>query len=181
MDTRARQTDAAQCAMRAFRFGLAGAALAALMSCAGYSPRGLPLGASQAQAIEQMGQASGRYPLDGGGERLEFWRGPYGKHTYMLDFDAGGRLIHVEQVLDEAHFSALKVGMPAEQVLRRIGHPSEASYLPRQKHTLWSYRYFNPFCIWFQVSIDTNGHVAELGQNFDPLCERRRFSPGFPF
>jgi hypothetical protein len=95
--------------------------------------------------------------------------------------NSGGRLIHVEQVLDEAHFSALKVGMPAEQVLRRIGHPSEASYLPRQKHTLWSYRYFNPFCIWFQVSIDTNGHVAELGQNFDPLCERRRFSPGFPF
>lgn len=160
---------------------LAAAAAALLAGCAGYSPGSLPQGASRDETVRVMGAPTGQYALPNGGTRLEFARGPFGKHTYMLDFDAGGRLIHVEQVLDEAHFSALKVGMPAEQVLRRIGHPSEASYLPRQKHTLWSYRYFNPFCIWFQVSIDTNGHVAELGQNFDPLCERRRFSPGFPF
>jgi hypothetical protein len=162
-------------------FAVSALALAALAGCAGtYGPQGLRTGSTLGEVTSALGPPSGRHPR-AGGERVEFARGPYGKHTYMLDFDAGGRLIHVEQVLDEAHFSALKVGMPAEQVLRRIGHPSEASYLPRQKHTLWSYRYFNPFCIWFQVSIDTNGHVAELGQNFDPLCERRRFSPGFPF
>ena len=160
--------------MRSLLIGLGSASLVALASCAGYSPHGLPLGASKAQVIQQMGQPAGRYVSEGGGERLEFWRGPYGKHTYMLDFDAGDRLVQVDQVLDEAHLASLTIGMPAEDVLRRIGHPSEASYLPRQRHKLWSYRYVSPFCVWFQVSIDTSDHVAELGQNFDPACTPRR-------
>lgn len=147
-----------------------------LSACAtSYSPSGLPLGASSSQVLTKMGAPTGRYDMPDGGQRLEFARGPFGKHTYMLDFDANDRLLRAEQVLTEKQFMALEIGMTEGEVLRRIGHPSEARFLPRQQHKLWSYRYDTPFCIWFQVSVDTSGKVAELGNNVDPLCEPRDF------
>lgn len=148
--------------------------LAALLAgCAGYSPQGLPEGSSQAQAIEQLGPPTGRYGLEGGGTRLEFARGPYGKHTFMLDFDGQDRLLGWEQVLTEENFYKLRIGMSKDEVLRSIGHPSDVSFLPRQQHQLWSYRYETPFCIWFQVSLTTSDKVAELGHNVDPICASR--------
>lgn len=151
-------------------------ALAALLAgCASYGPRGLPPGTTGAVVIEKMGPPTARYRGAGPGdpvERLEFARGPYGLHTYMLDFDADDRLVRWEQVLTEANFLKLEPGMTREEVLRRIGHPSDVRFLPRQQHQLWSYRYETPFCIWFQVSLDTANRVAELGHNVDPMCER---------
>jgi hypothetical protein len=149
--------------------------LAALLlgACASYGPGGLPPGATAEQAVAQMGPATGRYTLPDGGQRLEFARGPMGKHTYMLDFDAGGRLQRTDQVLDENHFLALRPGMTQDEVLQRIGHPSEQQFLSRQQHRVWSYRYETPFCIWYQVSIDASGRVAELGHNVDPSCDGR--------
>lgn len=143
-----------------------------LLGCAhSYGPGGLAPGATSAQVIERMGPPTGRYPLPGGGQRLEFARGPYGKHTYMLDFDSGDRLTKTEQVLTEAKFLTLQVGMSEAEVLSTIGHPSDARFLSRQQHQLWSYRYDTPFCIWYQVSIAASTkQVAELGHNMDPAC-----------
>lgn len=155
----------------ATRSAWAAAALLVLSACAGYGPGGLPAGASSAQAIAQMGPPTGRHALDAGGQRLEFARGPYGRHTYMLDFDAQDRLLRAEQVLTENNFYALQIGMGREEVLRRIGRPSDTMYLSRQRHRLWSYRYETPFCIWFQVSLGDDDRVAELGHNMDPMCD----------
>lgn len=155
------------------RAGVLLALVAGLAGCAGYGPGGLPLGASSADVTQKMGPPTGRHALDGGGWRLEFARGPYGRHTYMLDFDANDRLLRAEQVLTEENFNALQIGMSRAEVLRRIGRPSNTRYLPRQRHQLWSYRYETPFCIWFQVSLDTDDRVAELGHNLDPICEAR--------
>ncbi len=149
---------------------VAGVAIA-LAGCAGYGPGALPPGASSAAAIERMGPPSGRHALAGGGQRLEFARGPYGRHTFMLDFDAADRLLRAEQVLTEQNFYALQIGMSRTEVLSRIGRPSEVSYLSRQRHRLWSYRYETPFCIWFQVSLDDGDRVTELGHNVDPACD----------
>lgn len=143
----------------------------ALAGCAGYSPSGLPAGTTQQQVVERMGPPTGRYPAADGGERLEFARGPMGKHTYMLDFDADRRLLRWEQVLTEKNFYALTIGMSRDEVLRRIGRPSDVRFLSRQQHQLWSYRYETPFCVWFQVSLDTADRVAELGNNIDPQCD----------
>lgn len=149
-----------------------GIAALLLGACAtSYGPSGLSPGSSADEAVRQMGPPSGRYALDDGGTRLEFARGPMGRHTYMLDFDVSGRLLRVEQVLTETNFYALRPGMTADEVLRRIGHPAEQRYLPRQRHRLWSYRYETPFCIWFQVSLAEDNRVAELGHNLDPACE----------
>lgn len=144
-----------------------------LGGCASYGPGGLAAGASRADVVARMGPPTGRYPNPDGGQRLEFARGPYGRDTYMLDFDADERLLAVDQVLTERNFDALRPGMVKDDVLRRIGHPGEVRYLSRQQHRLWSYRYDTPFCILFQVSLDTADKVAELGHNIDPACEGR--------
>ena len=64
----------------------------ALSACAGYSPRGMQVGDSADDVLRTMGQPTSRYQLPQGGTRLEFARGPYGKHTYMIDVDAQGRV-----------------------------------------------------------------------------------------
>lgn len=153
------------------RGGATGASALLLAACAAYGPGGLTSGTRSADAVAAMGEPSGRHALPDGGQRLEFARGPAGLHTYMLDFDAGDRLVRVEQVLTEQNFEALQIGMSRAEVLRRIGHPGWTRYLPRQRHQLWSYRYETPFCIIFQVSLDPADTVAELGHNNDPACE----------
>ena len=55
---------------------------------------------------------TGSYTLSSAAKRLEFARGPYGKHTYMLDFDSSDRLVTWQQVLDESHFNGVRSGCP---------------------------------------------------------------------
>lgn len=145
-------------------------AVALLASCAGYSPGSLPQGANRDAAVKVMGPPTGQYALPSG-TRLEFARGPFGKHTYMLDFDAGGRLLHWQQVLTEANFNALQMGMSRDEVLMKLGRPSHTSYIQWQKLVLWSYRYDAVFCQWFNVGFNAQGKVADLGYTPDPLCD----------
>ncbi len=135
-----------------------------------YGPPQLSAGSSVQDATTQLGVPTARYPRPGGGERLEFARGPYGKHTFMLDFDAQGRLLDSKQVLDEADFNAVRQGETRDQVLFALGRPADVQPLPIEGRKFWSYRYESPFCIWFQVTFDANDRVFDTGYGPDPLC-----------
>jgi hypothetical protein len=150
-------------------------AAAVLLSagCATYGPPALPVGATVGEATRALGPATGEYALPGGAKRLEFARGPMGKHTYMLDFDASGGMTNWSQVLTEARFNTVRAGMPKDEVLLRLGHPSEQSRLGWQRQTVWSYRFETTFCRWFQVGIDDSGRVVDTGYSPDPLCEAK--------
>ena len=145
-----------------------GLALAAAgCSTVGSTAPGTTIGQVQAS----HGSPTAVYPRPDGGQRLEYGSGPWGLHAWMLDFDAGERLLAATQVRDERSFGALHEGMSRDDVLYRIGHPSNVRYLPRQNHDLWSYNYDNPFCLWFQVSVDRQTHrVAGTGHAIHPRC-----------
>lgn len=153
------------------RFVVVTGATCLLFACAGYSPGSLGPGATRDEAVRTMGPPTGQYALPNGGSRLEFARGPFGKHTYMLDFDRTGRLQRWQQVLTEANFNALQMGMSREEVLMKLGRPSHTSYIQWQKLVLWSYRYDAVFCQWFNVGFNAEGKVADLGYTPDPLCD----------
>lgn len=155
---------------RALRSASAGLALCSLAACTGYAPSHLPPGATLEQVTQQLGQATGRHPLPGGGERLEFARGPYGKHTYMVTLDAGQRVLGWEQVLTEARFNQIRDGMPASEVLALVGRPSERRSGGWQGGEVWSWRYETVVCQWFQVSM-IDGLVRAPAYGPDPLCE----------
>jgi len=147
-------------------------AAALLAACAASSsPQGLPIGATEAQVITAMGTPTGRYTLPGGGSRLEFARGPQGRVTYMVDFDAAGGSTVWDQVLTPQHFMALEPGMTSEDVLMRIGHPGSTRAYPRQKLTVWNYRFPTFDCLWYQVSIGDDGKFISAAQGIDPQCD----------
>jgi hypothetical protein len=145
----------------------------ALSACAGYGPGDLSAGGSEAELRASMGEPTGRYALPDGGSRLEYARGPMGKHTYMIDLDARGRVRGSEQVLTEANFLTIEPSMPQDQVRRKLGRASEARVGWRGVGEVWSYRFESPFCRWFQVWI-VDGRVREAAYATDPMCEDRR-------
>lgn len=144
-----------------------------LCGCAGYGPRALHAGGSQADAVRELGSPSGRYAVPGGGQRLEFARGPFGRHTYMVDLDAQGRITGWQQVLGEDNFNRVRAGETRDELLRSLGRPSEIRGGDWQGGQVWSYRYETVMglCQWFQVSLDDGGIVTSSAYGIDPRCD----------
>lgn len=151
-----------------------GVACALLAACASYGPQSIPVGSPVAQVLERMGPATAEHqpPPEQtlARSRLEFARGPMGKHTYMLDFDAQGRLLAWEQVLTEARFFKVQPGWSEAQVRGWLGTPSNVRSVGWRGEVVWSYRYESPFCVWFEVSL-MKASVLGTGNSPDPLCE----------
>ena len=118
---------------------LLAAALTAGCALAPYSPDGVPPGASRAEVERLMGPPTGVYTMPDGHVRLEYNHMPFGKHTFMIDLDAGGRVAHWENVLDERHFDAIRPGQTMAEVLRQVGPPSSTWHyaLPRPGGITW--------------------------------------------
>ncbi|HEY8708669.1 MAG TPA: hypothetical protein VIM34_11810 [Burkholderiaceae bacterium] len=154
------------------RWALLLVAAAVLSGCAALAPGGLPLGTPIAQARQAWFGPAAEYPLPGGGTRLEFDQGSFGRQTYMLDFNAEGRLVASHQVLNEANFATITPGLSAAEVLMRLGHPVQVFPVGWQKLQVWNYRYPGGDCVWFQVSIsDATQRVTEAGMGGDPACD----------
>jgi hypothetical protein len=143
---------------------------AALAACAAYAPVDVVPGQSADQVAQSLGPPTGRYTLPDGRSRLEYARGPFGKHTWMIDLDAAGKVASVDQVLTEAKFGGVTAGMTREQVLVALGRPSDRRGAFRDTE-LWSYRYDTPFCQWFVVTMNPDGRVRDSGYVPDPLCD----------
>jgi hypothetical protein len=146
------------------------AAAALLAACSGYGPVNVSPGQSADQVAQSMGPPTGRYALPQGGTRLEYARGPYGKHTFMIDLDANNRVRTVQQVLTEENFATILPGATRDEVLLKLGRPSErrGAFLGRE---LWQYRYDAIFCQWFVVTMNPDGHVRDAGYVPDPMCD----------
>ena len=148
--------------------------------CAGLAPGMTPLGTDIASVRQGPFAPTGEYPLAGGGTRLEFAQGSFGKQTWMLDFDAAGRLVANRQVLTEANFATIAPGMPAQAVRMRLGHPAQVFNVPWQKIQVWNYRFATGDCVWFQVSIGDvgQGRVTEASLGSDPACDGAKTREG---
>ena len=154
---------------------LVAASCAALGGCAlgRYSPSGVPAGSPRDEILRLMGPPTATYTMPDGHERLEYTRQPAGRHTFMIDLDAGGHLARWENVLDEHHFAAIVAGMRPPDVLRLIGPPSfTARYARPLPGTTWNYRFDTiQRCIVFQVDFnDATGAVLESAYPPDPGC-----------
>ncbi|MES2958429.1 MAG: hypothetical protein V4792_09585 [Pseudomonadota bacterium] len=162
--------DPASRASNARRVIVVGLAAAALAACAGYGPGDLRPGQPEADVRARMGEPTGRYPLADGGSKLEYARGPMGKHTYMIDVDAGGRVRGWEQVMTVASFDAIAIQAPQSEVRTRLGRPAQVRVGWRGVGEVWSYRFESEVCRWFQVWF-VDGRVREAGYAIDPNCD----------
>jgi len=152
--------------------GLLLGGLLAVAGCAthSYGPGDLKPGASRADVLARLGPPAMSATLADGGERIDFWRGPYGKHTWRVELDATGRVRRLAQVLNESNFEALPLGAGRAEVLARLGPPSEQRVGWRGVGQVWSYRYESVWCRWFQVWL-VDDLVREASYGTDPICD----------
>lgn len=143
-----------------------------LPACAGYAPSDGLNAMSRDELVARMGQPDTERRLDAG-SRLEFAQGPFGKETWFVYFDAAGRARHAEQVLTEQNFNRIDVGMAQDDVRQLLGRPGEVRLLGRGRGLVWSYRYNNSLCNWFQVELSLQQQVRSTGYGQPPECELR--------
>ena len=144
----------------------------ALCGCTVLAPASLPAGTPIAEARSRLAGPVAEYPLPGGGTRLEFAQGSYGREKHMLDFDASGRLVGITQVLTEANLARMVPGTPRDEVRLQLGRPAAMFRVPRQKLQVWNYRFAGADCVWFQISIsDVTNRVTEASTGLDPACD----------
>lgn len=150
---------------------LAAAATAFAAGCATYvDPSRLPQGSTADSVRRAYGAPTGEYTI-AGGTRYEYATGPYGKFTWMLDFDTSGTLRDAQQVLTEARFNAVRAGIDVKELRSTLGRPSERWRLGRLGQDVWLYRYDTPFCQIFQVSVGDDGKVVDTAYGPDPFCD----------
>ena len=131
-------------------------------------------GQSEADALARLGKPTARHALAGGGSRLEFASGPYGRETWMVDIDAAGRVLDARQVLAETElvaFQARAPGLSRDELLRSLGTPGERRRGGWSGGEVWSWRYPTNDCLWFQASIGDDGIVREGSFGSDPRCD----------
>jgi hypothetical protein len=151
----------------------AGVAVAALLgACAGYAPPANVVGLPLADVERLMGPATDRHRLPDGGTRAEFSRGPMGRHTWMLDLDAQGRVLRSQQVLTEATFATIRDGDSLASVRQRLGRPSEVRSGGWQGGEVWNWRYDTNDCLWFELAAQ-NGSARHPAIVMDPRCDVR--------
>lgn len=143
--------------------------LLVLTACSSYAPP-IPLnGITQGQLVAKMGQPDMQRQTPTG-TRLEFPRGPMGHHTWFVYLDTAGHATRAEQVLTEANFNQIRTGMAQDEVRQRLGRPSDVQGLGRARGVVWSYRYENQFCQWFQVEMTQAQQVRSTGYGQPPEC-----------
>ena len=125
-----------------FRQALLGLTFLALLAgCASYSGRGLKPGiASETEVKNLMGEPAATWEMPGGFV-WAYPRGPLGLETFLVRFDENGKLVLIEQVLNDDRFAQIKTGITHDDVFHLIGPPFQTITFPRTDTTSWDYRY----------------------------------------
>jgi hypothetical protein len=143
-----------------------------LAACAGYAPNDTLAGKNRAAVIEALGQPFSETTI-ANGTRLNFPRGPFGKHTYFVFLDSEGRVSQWAQVLTEKNFDLIKPGMSQNDVIGIIGESKEIFGLSRGRGYVWNYRFVSPHCFWFQIEFTAQNAVRSTGYSRPPECRVR--------
>ena len=156
------------------RWLLIGALVPALAGCASYGGRGLePDRSVESDVRAVMGAPFADHPAEPGQpytHSLEYPRGPAGRHTYMARIDAAGKLVRIDQVIDEQFLRQIKPGVSTRDDVRRVlGRPGFVAAPHRLRGESWDY-YGLDFQtrIILYVSFDANGVVASASKGVDP-------------
>ena len=120
-------------------------------------------GALRAEVVARLGPPTASFPLPSG-ERLLYSELPAGFAAYNLDFDASGRLVRNEQVLTQARFENLPVGVwTTADVQRTFGAPLRVERVARFEGDIWTYRFRqNSDLRLAHVHLDRQGVVRQV-------------------
>ncbi|MCP5267415.1 MAG: hypothetical protein H6943_00105 [Zoogloeaceae bacterium] len=156
-----------------FLAGLLSIAASVLPGCDAISMNEFKPGISTAAEVRQkMGAPSAEYANADGSVTWEYNRQPQGVHTHMLTFGPDKVLLRIEQVLSEAYFAQVSIGLDKAQVTRLLGKPARTTVFSMKNEEVWDWRIeeTNPQGEWyFHVHFDVNsGQVVRTSKLMVP-------------
>ena len=142
---------------------LAMAAMAAMAGCA-FNPFFKPEpGQPRVQVVEGLGRPTASVALAGGGERLQYSQQPQGQYVTMVDLDATGHVVGVQQVMDEAHFARIEPDRwTRADIAREFGPAGRVDRVASWQGDIWQYRWRQGLIDkYFWVFFDPAGVVRQ--------------------
>jgi outer membrane protein assembly factor BamE (lipoprotein component of BamABCDE complex) len=129
-------------------------------ACAAYSGAGLQPGASEAQVLQAMGRPALTFDNPDGTRELIYPRGPMGNETYIARL-RGGQVQSIDQVLNDAHFDSMPLGVSEQEVLRELGPPRDAMAYKLSSTHSWDWKYMDTWGYesLFSVTFDAQGRA----------------------
>ncbi len=144
-----------------------------LSGCVTYAPSERFIGMPREQVIAELGSPRPAPTSLDSARRLDFPRGPRGKHTYAIEFDDTGKVSSYRQLLTEKNFGTIVSGMDVRAVIDQIGVSTDTFVLGRGRGYVWNYRYENALCRWFQIEFSADDKVRSAGYGMPPECRPR--------
>lgn len=119
---------------------------------------------TEADVRRLLGDPARAYPAADGSRQLAFPSGPEGTQTHMAYLAADGRLVRMEQVLNEDQFGRISPGTTrAEEVERLVGPPWRMQDFPNKQAVAWDYVFRDTwdYLVDFSVMVGRDGVVTE--------------------
>lgn len=134
-------------------------------------------GQTQELVAKVRGQPSARYALPGGAQRWAY-AATFGQQTWMVDFDASGKLLRSYPALSDSNFAKIVVGsFDKADIAREFGPPAHTDIVGWGQYTfeVWSYRYQQADTAnsLMHVHFGKDGKVAKYYPGPDPYFEPR--------
>lgn len=136
---------------------------------------GFQAGATEADVVARAGRPHAVHTLPGGGKRLEYVTGHLQQYKYMVDVDAGGRVLSVAQVMSWEHFKRLEPGVDTQEtVLRALGHPFYIRTYATAEAPVWHYPYKEGGAFDYELGVyfDSKGVLTRIESGPDPRSLR---------
>ena len=147
-----------------------GAAVLAAACAHPWNSMNIAPGTPREQVIAQAGPPVAVWPLPGGGQRLQYTLQPTGHYAFMVDLDAGGRVVQVRQVMTPKEFYRIEVDRwTRDDVAREFGPPAKIDGVASFNGPIWTYRWYEPGqgpMFWF-VYFDPQGVVRRSHQGIE--------------
>ena len=122
-------------------FSLAAALL--LAACASpYAATGVAPGTPREEVLARLGQPTRVVELPGRGQRLQYSLQPAGQSAWMVDLDAGGRVVSSRQVLNERDFHRIVPDQwTRTDIEREFGPPARVDGVASWNGPVMTYRW----------------------------------------
>lgn len=126
-------------------------------------------GTARDEVLARMGAPTRVVRLPNG-ERLQYSLQPFGRFMWIVDLDAGGKVVQAGQTLTEANFNRIQPGWTREDVERDFGPPAWVERVVSWHGVVMTYR-------WRDVVNTDMSYFVYL----DPGNVVRRAHPGIEF
>lgn len=149
------------------------AIIAALPGCDYVNMQEMKVGiTTQAEVRTRMGDPGFVHWNDDGTATWEYARQPNGTHCYMITFTNNQVVSKIEQVLNEANYAKVRVGMSKDDIRRLFGAPATKQVFANLGEEIWEWRVEGMPPMeetYFMVHFDTdNGGVKKTSSRVQP-------------